>query len=171
MRLTTCCPCVCGGHTLERGTQLIGHFDLVLFLLDLLLVIMVALTNDLGYFTFLPLRHNASMAYAMFLKLILVDLVRVLAYGFLKVRSGSIFSRLVMGTLRVATQGVQILLVALTCYQAAKLGVMKFRISWSIALNVILIAMDLYFSLVIFSWYRRTPQEEIEIELRQLGKN
>lgn len=178
MRLTTCCPCLRGGHSLEKGTSLIGHFDVLLFLTDLILVILVALTNDPGYFTFLPLPNkgmvkvdpSASMAYAMFLKLILVDLARVMAFGFLKIRGGSVCSRLAMGTLRVATQGIQIMLVAITCYRANRMGVMKFRIGWSIALNVILIMLDVYFSAVIFSWYRRTPQEEIEIELRQLGK-
>lgn len=157
---------------LDLGVKYVGLFDVSLFLLDLTLAILAALSHQPSIFFFLPLFPKdavVSNIWAMYLKLILVDLARVLSFGFLLVKSGSKGSRLLMGATRVVSQGIQIILVAVTCWQAVNYHLAKAKVGWAIGLNVFLVLFDLYYSIVIFSWYRRTPQEEIEIELKRLG--
>ena len=48
---------------------------------------------------------------------------------------------------------------------------MGVRAHWAkLILNIALLMIDLYFTAVIFSFYRTTTQEEIEIELMRLGQ-
>lgn len=69
-----------------------------------------------------------------------------------------------MGITRVLTQGVHAALVGYTFYKMGVKGYVLVLLG-----NIGLLLQDVYFTAVIFSYYKRSAQEEIEIELKRLG--
>jgi len=76
MRLNTF---LCGRVPLKKGVNLIGAFDITVFLLDVVLAILCALGGWQSSYFMIPVVQKWVIA----LKIVLVDFMRVCAYGLL----------------------------------------------------------------------------------------
>lgn len=134
----------------------------ILFL-DIILAIFASISGKFNVFFTLPLEK--SSVWIMVVKILIVDLTRVFAFGLLLKRdSHERRPRLFMGLARVGTLALHIFLTAFSYTVMGTRGqILK------LILNILLMIADVYFSAVIFSYYRTTTQEEIEIELKRLG--
>ena len=141
---------------------MIGIFDVGVLLLDTLLAVLSTMTGRYSDFCLLPVDSN--LIWVIVVKILLVDLTRVFAFGLLIKRDFEKRSRLLSGLSRVATMAIYIFLLTDTMIIMGTKGHIFLLI-----LNVSLLILDLYFSAVIFSHYRTSTQEEIEIELKRLG--
>jgi hypothetical protein len=155
---------LCGKLPLEQGVRAIGLFDLGLLLLNALLGILSAISPKNPLFL-LPLAPSFAW-WVILARIFAVDLPRVIAFGLFSKVPGDASSRaprLLQGVVRVVTQGVH---VALVVYTFTRVGVQPLLL----AINIALLMGDLYATAVMFAWYRTTPQEAIEIELKRLGQ-
>ena len=134
---------------------MIGLFDCVLLLLSALLAILASLQPQSSLFL-LPLTQSWVIA----VYILAVELPRVIAFGLLARRPDWRRPRLLMGVTRVATQGLHVYLLV---YSFLQTGVGAHP--GLLAANVMLLMTDTYLTAVIFAWWRRSPQEVIEIEL------
>lgn len=155
---------LCGKVPLQAGVKAIGIYDVSWLILEVLLAIFAGATYTLGTYFTLPV--DKQLAWVVVLKIVIVDLLRVCAFGLLLSKGDSERRlRLIMGVTRVSTQGLWVFLIA---WSFKEMGV---RAHWAkLILNIALLMIDLYFTAVIFSFYRTTTQEEIEIELKRLGQ-
>jgi hypothetical protein len=152
------------GVPLQQGVKAIGVFDIGLFLLEVVLAIFAGATNHLDSYFTLPVSN--ALAWIVVLKILIVDFVRVCVFGIL-LQQGDTEKRLrlTMGIARVGTQGLHVFLVVWSFFKLGVAGHIA-----KLIFNVALLLADVYFTAVIFSFYRTTTQEEIEIELKRLGE-
>jgi len=66
-----------------------------------------------------------------------------------------------MGLTRLGTLALHIFLLAFTYSNY----ILAREHAGALVFNILLIVLDFYFCLVIFSYYRTTPQEELDIEM------
>jgi len=152
--------CLCGQVPLEVGVHAIGYYDVGFLMLEIILAVYAGATHTLETYFTLPI--DSQVIWAVVLKIVIVDFLRVCAFGLLHSRQDDRPTRLGMGVIRVLTQGLWVFLLA-WCLKETGLQARK------LVFNILCILLDLYFTAVIFSYYRTTTQEEIEIELKRLS--
>lgn len=155
---------LCGNIPLEQGVRSIGIYDIGMLILHVILAIFSSLSKNYRYLFPLPL--NQSMTWVIVVRIVLIDLSRVFSFGLLLKRDATERPpRLIMFLTRLATMALHIFLISYTYTVLGTSGnIMK------LILNIGALLADTYFTLVIFSYYKTSTHEEIEIELKRLGQ-
>ncbi len=133
--------------SLEKGARMIGLNDVITLLVEVILAILCLKVPFFRTYFRLPVDQNHAWLIAA--QLLIIELTRVLAFGYLlKSNPQSSRPRLVMFLTRVSTLFIQITLLTYAFYT---FGIKSYILV--LLANVFLFILDTYFSLVLLSYY------------------
>lgn len=133
--------------SLEKGAQMIGTNDVITLLVEVVLAILSMQTVFFRRYFRLPV--DKDHAWLLAAQLLLVDLLRVLAFGYLlKSEKAAKKPRLIMLLTRVCTMIIHITLLSYAFYIFGVKGYILVVLA-----NILLFTIDVYFCLALFSYY------------------